>query len=143
MLGMAAIISGIAIDQARMYGRPLVAVGFGIMAAWLWIAFIRAFMLGVYLRSNGVVVRNFGRTAEIGWGQIDSIGVDRQNSGAAGIANSKAPVIVWRRSPDAAPQTTELSALGGYGLRAGPTLAQRAAAELYDHWKEWKAATPE
>jgi hypothetical protein len=141
MVVMAALVTAVAVYQFSMSGRvPFgFGFGFGLGAAVCWAAAIRALVLGVRADTDSIVIRSLGRTTTINWSEIESIGVGGLTSGAASLANSRAPSVIWRKPDDVASQAIELSMLGSYGSRRkGVTLEERAVAELNARLSQWR-----
>jgi len=141
MLTMAGILTAVAVSQLQMPGDAAVAVGvgFGFAAALFWLATVRSLMLGVFIRPYGIVVRGLDRTTTANWKDIETVRIGGSTSGAASMANSTAPIVVLRKANDAAPRAIELNVLGGYGYRkSGPTLGERATAELNARLSRWR-----
>jgi hypothetical protein len=137
---MAAVIIQIVVDRVQAGGAAIgVGVGFGLVAAWLLTGAVRALMLGVFTRPEGMVVRGLGRTTKIRWDEVQSVGNAPLTSGAASLGNATAPAVIWERVGDRKPRRTELSVLGGYGIIGkGPTLAERATADLNARLSQWR-----
>jgi hypothetical protein len=136
MLLMAALMTQVAVKYARRPGAWPVSLGFGILATILWIATIRALLLGVFARQDAVVVRGFTRTTTIPWAEIAEI-TGSPTSGAAGAFGAETVALI-RVRPGKEPETITLDVLGGYGIIRRRNLANIARSDLQEHLRRWQ-----
>ncbi|MEU7823758.1 PH domain-containing protein [Catellatospora sp. NPDC049133] len=111
-------------------------IGFAVMTGLLLVGAVRALFVGVSAGPQGITVRGVTKTTRIAWSEISQITLGGLNSAAAGGAGASAPVVTRMRQgqPD---QRVELKELGSYGMSSGPSLAERAVADLNECLAAW------
>jgi hypothetical protein len=140
-LGLAllgAISVGIAIDELRQNGWVL-GVPSALGGFWAATGAIRSIYAGVYVRQDGIVIRNYFWTSRIPWAQVVSIGNDRITKGVAGMVGASSVVVMRRKPGSTEVKPVELTILGNYGLGlAKTTPADRARVGLADYLQRWQ-----
>lgn len=146
MVMMASIGTGEAVSGVKS-GSMITAAIFGVVAVILWFYTVRGVMLGVKIRSDGIVARGLGRTTLIPWEEMDRIEVEGLIDGAASLGGAITPVVYRQGPQDSEPRRIELNMLGGYVFwPRRPTRMERNANTLQEslsRWREQKNREPQ
>lgn len=137
LMAMAGISIGIVFNP----GHPFFFVLFIGISAVMCAGVVRSFLLGVFAKPRGIVLRGLTHTTTIPWGEIEEITGARMQSGAAGIMGATAPVVVRRGRDGRKGSRIELNVVGNYSLSpVRPTPADLAIADLNAHLTRWRQA---
>ena len=138
LLVMASITTAVAVSGIGT-GSLITTAIFGVAAVPVWYYTVRAAMLGVTVRSDGIAARGLGRTTVIPWEQMERVEVVGLINGAATLGGAITPVVYWKRPEDTETRRTDLSMLGGYVLGPRrPTRMERNGAVLQEQLSRWR-----
>ncbi|WP_158603554.1 PH domain-containing protein [Micromonospora radicis] len=111
---------------------------FWIMAAGLTLSAGRSLTLGVTAREDGILVRELLRTTLIPWAEVETIELEDQSTGLAGLLDAEAPTVTVRM-PDGNMNEIELNVLGTYRFLAFLSPGRRAVDGLKAAHDQWRA----